>query len=154
NIAPTKNVKQSLTPTTSPATATAISTQTAIAISTQTGTSGPPTFRVSSVTASASPNNFNGVCSSTMRITFVASINVPAGTSGGMVTYQWLAYDGSSSGVKTISFNAGVTSQIVTDSQVWDLDAGYTGWPFWDSVQVTAPNSVSSGRAYGTFNCQ
>src|SRR5579859_640983 len=126
---------------------------------TATATRGPgptPTpvpFSVSSASVSASPANFNGQCASVMKTTFTATINVPAHTSGGTVTYHWIRSDGSPGPTQTLHFSSGDTWHTTTDS--WTFGAIYgNGGTYWEAVVVTAPNGVSSSHGNATLTCQ
>jgi serine/threonine protein kinase len=122
---------------------------------TQPGTTPSPVvpFSVTGVTVSVDKSNFNGACTDPMIFTFTATIRVPAGTSGGMVAYTWLQSDGGTGSTRTVSFSPGATTQTVTTT--WQLGAIWgNGSPFWEALQVTAPNSVTSAHANFSFVCQ
>lgn len=88
-----------------------------------------------------------------MIFTFTATIWVPAGTSGGTATYHWLRSDSATAPTETVTFNPGVTTQTVTTT--WQLGAVWgNGSTFWEALQVTAPNSVTSTHATFSFVCQ
>jgi len=115
---------------------------------------GSPTFHVTGITISVSPNTFTGACSSTMVFTFTANILVPAGTPGGTVKYRWYRSDGaSSSSDQTVAFAAGETSKAVTTT--WSLGAMWgNGSTFWEQVKASDPNVWYSPHGNFSFNCQ
>ena len=116
-------------------------------------TTQPVAFSVTGVSASASPSNYHGVCNSTMTFTFSATFSVPARTSGGTVTYHWFRSDGATGTTQTVGFSPGATTRTVTTT--WDLGSVRgNGSPFWEAVQVTAPNSTTSTHATFSFVCQ
>src|SRR6266487_513394 len=113
----------------------------------------PVPFSVIGVNVSVGPSNFHGVCTDPMTFTFKATINAPAGTSGGTVTYTWLRSDESSGPTETISFPPGTTTQTVTTT--WKLGSRWgNGMTFWEALQVSAPNSLTSAHANFSFVCQ
>src|SRR6266487_1920741 len=113
----------------------------------------PVPFSVIGVNVSVDPSNFHGVCTDPMTFTFKATINAPAGTSGGTVTYTWLRSDESSGPTETISFPPGTTTQTVTTT--WKLGSRWgNGMTFWEALQVSAPNSLTSAHANFSFVCQ
>ena len=120
---------------------------------TVTPTTQPVAFSVTGVNATVDHSNYHGACASTMLFTFTGIINVPAGSPGGTVSYTWLRSDSATGPTETVSFNAGVTSQTVTTT--WQLGSSLgNGTTFWEALQVTAPNSVTSAHANFSFVCQ
>jgi serine/threonine protein kinase len=113
--------------------------------------SAPVAFRVSGVTVAANYTAYNGTCRSKGSFTFTATITAPAGTNGGSVTYEWLLSDGTTGSPQTVSFAPGATSRAV--STTWSPSGSVGGETFWEAVQVTAPNVVSSNRATITWLC-
>ena len=113
----------------------------------------PVPFKVSGASVSASPAAFNGLCTSTMTTTFTATINVPAHTPGGTVTYHWTRSDGATGPAKTLHFNAGDTFHTASDT--WSFGAANgNGSTYWEAVVVTAPNGVTSSHGNATLTCQ
>jgi len=138
---------------TAPAPVTPGPTPTVIPTSTPTQTTQPVPFSVAGINVSANPSTFHGTCTNPMIFTFTATIKVPAGTAGGMVTYHWLRSDGATAPAETVTFNPGVTTRTVTIT--WQLGAAWgNGSTFWEALQVTAPNSVTSTHANFSFVCQ
>jgi len=120
---------------------------------TVTPTTQPVAFSVTGVNATVDPSNYHGVCAATMLFTFTGIINVPAGSPGGAISYTWLRSDSAIGPTETISFKAGVTTQMVTTT--WRLGSTWgDGTTFWEALQVTAPNSVTSTHANFSFVCQ
>jgi len=118
-----------------------------------TGTTQPVPFSVTGINVFADPSDFHGTCTNPMIFTFKATIKVPAGTSGGTVKYHWLRSDGATAPTETVTFNPGVTTRTVTTT--WQLGAVWgNGSTFWEALQVTAPNSVTSTHANFSFVCQ
>ncbi len=118
-----------------------------------TPTTQPVAFSVTGVNASVDPSNYHGACAATMLFTFTGIINVPAGSPGGAISYTWLRSDSATGPTETISFKAGVTTQMVTTT--WRLGSTWgDGTTFWEALQVTAPNSVTSAHANFSFVCQ
>jgi len=107
---------------------------------------------VTGIKVSAHPSNFHGTCTNPMIFTFTATIKVPAGTAGGTVKYYWLRSDGASAPAETVTFDPGVTTQTVITT--WQLGAVWgNGSTFWEALQVTAPNFVTSKHANFSFVC-
>jgi hypothetical protein len=137
---PTRTVTPTPTPTVTPTPTPARTTQ-------------PVPFSVTGINVAANPSNFHGTCTDPMIFTFTATIGVPAGTPGGTATYQWLRSDSATGPTQTVAFNPGVTTQAVTTT--WQLGAVWgNGSTFWEALQVTAPNSVTSTHATFSFVCQ
>jgi hypothetical protein len=111
-------------------------------------------FKVTGVKVSVNPGTFDGICTNQMTFTFTATVSVPAGTSGGQVSYTWHRSDGGSTdSTEPIHFDPGVTTQTVTTT--WQLGALQgDGSQRWGDLEVTAPNSVTSAPAKFRFICQ
>jgi len=153
-ITPLSTTSSTATVTSSPApTATHSPTPTVTPTPTPSPTTQPVSFSVTGVSASASPSNYHGICNSTMTFTFSATIRVPAGTSGGTVTYYWFRSDGATGPTQTAGFSPGATTRTVTTT--WQLGSVWgNGSTFWEAMRVTAPNSVASSHATFSFVCQ
>ena len=106
------------------------------------GAPPPPSFAVTSVTASVSPPAFIGACPHLFTFSAIISVNGP-----GTVTYKWERSDGASAPVQSLTFVA-AGSQVVTDS--WDLG---TAGSKWERVRILTPNSTVSNDAVFALTC-
>jgi serine/threonine protein kinase len=149
---PKPTVTPAVTPTSTP-TVSPTSAPTVTSTSPPAGGSQPVPFSVTGINVVADPSNFQGTCTDPMTFTFTATIGVPAETSGGTATYQWLQSDGVTGSAQTVNFNPGVTTQTVTTTRQLGAVSG-DGSTFWEALQVTAPNSMISSHAPFSFACQ
>jgi hypothetical protein len=148
---PTPVVQVTPTPT-STATPTPTPIPTATPPPTATATPVPVGFSVDAARASG-PGNFNGICAPSMSFSFTGTIFVPAGTTGGTVTYGWQRSDGSAGAPQTVTFSAGETAKTVGDT--WTLTAAQgTGATYADKIQVSAPNVWFSTPGTFAYTCQ
>lgn len=114
--------------------------------------SQPVAFQVTGVTASVTPNSYTGGCASTLTFTFKAVITIPSGTSGGTVQYRWQRSDNASSTPQPVTFHGSTKTRTVTTT--WTLGSVYgNGTTFWEALQVTSPNSMTSNHATFSFHC-
>lgn len=109
-----------------------------------------PSFSVTSVTASVAPKSY-GCNQSSVTFNLSATISVPSGTSGGIVTYTWIRSDGASSSPATVTIPAGQTSITITNS--WTLFNGAPNGTYWEEVNVSSPNVIASNQASFTIAC-
>ncbi len=106
-------------------------------------------FQVTHVSASVDASHF--ACSNSEQVfTFTATITVSP-NSGGVVTYNWVRSDGATHAPYTVTVPAGSTS--VSVSTTWTVGAGIPNGNYWEQVQTTSPNSVSSNQATFAMAC-
>jgi hypothetical protein len=132
--------------TTTGSTTTGSSTTTTASGSTTTTASG---FQVTSVSATLDASSFN-CANSVQTFTFTATINVAPNT-GGTVTYNWVRSDGATHAPYIVTVPSGSTS--VTVSTTWTVGSGIPNGTYWEQVQTTAPNSVSSNQPVFAMHC-
>lgn len=106
------------------------------------GAPPPPSFAVTSVTASTSPPSYSGPCP--YQFTFSATITV---NGPGTVTYKWERDDNASAPVQSVTF-ASAGSQMVTTT--WYLGGTGSGW---ERVHILTPNNTVSNEAFYLLNC-
>jgi serine/threonine protein kinase len=155
-------ITQQSTATTAPqptATPTATATATATPSPTPTDTPTPtptptatPIFKVTSISATVSPNNWASPCGASQLFTFNATIHVNTAPGDRNVTYYWTRSDGASSPPITVMVPASDTSVVVTPD-TWMLFSGVPNGTYWERVVITTPNSISSNKATFTINC-
>jgi len=102
----------------------------------------PPSFAVTSVTATTSPPSHTGACPYTFTFSAIITVNGP-----GTVTYQWERDDHPSVPIESVTF-ASAGSQIVTST--WDLGGTGSGWK---RVHILTPNDTVSNEAIYILNC-
>lgn len=105
--------------------------------------SGP----TASATASVTPRDHTGSCSTGFKFTFNGTISVSSGPV--TVTYKWIRSDNAGAQTQTLNFpGTGAQSKPVTDD--WTLSGDYSGW---EAIQILTPNSAQSNRATFTLTC-
>ena len=105
------------------------------------GAPSPPSFAVTSVTASAEPPFFSGACPTTVNFYATIAVNGP-----GTVTYRWEGSDGGFEPTQSIS----VLDRSETVSTSWQLGASGS---YWARVHVFTPNEIVSNQANFTLSC-
>jgi hypothetical protein len=105
------------------------------------GAPSPPSFAVTSVTASADPPFFSGACPTTVNFYATIAVNGP-----GTVTYRWEGSDGGFEPTQSIS----VLDRSETVSTSWQLGASGS---YWARVHVFTPNEIVSNQASFTLSC-
>jgi hypothetical protein len=105
--------------------------------------SGP----TASATASVTPHEHTGSCSTGFKFTFNGTISVSSGPVS--VTYKWIRSDGAIAPSETLHFpGTGAQSKPVSDT--WTLSGDYSGW---EAIEILTPNAVKSNRAMFTLTC-
>jgi hypothetical protein len=106
----------------------------------------PTVFKVTAVSATASPTAYSGKCPGLITFTGHITANMP-----GTVKYTWLRSDGATSPTETLDFaNAGTK----TVTRTWQLGGtGLTSYAGWEQVKVISPNAMLSGKANFTLKC-
>ncbi len=107
------------------------------------------TFQVTSVSAAVDAGSYT-CANGGQTFTFTATINVAPNT-GGTVTYDWLRSDGATHAPYTVSVPSGSSS--VTVSTTWTVGYGIPNGTYWEQVQTTAPNSITSNQATFMMRC-
>jgi hypothetical protein len=106
------------------------------------GAPPPPSFAVTSVTATTSPPSHTGGCPFEFTFSAIITVNGP-----GTVTYKWERDDHASAPVESVTFvSAG--SQMVTTT--WYLGGTGSGW---ERVHILTPNDTVSNEAVYILNC-
>jgi len=104
----------------------------------------PPSFAVTSATASVDPPSFSGVCPRSKTFNFYAVITV---NGPGMVTYRWEGSDGAITPNQSITFSGPGSQTVSTSWQLW------TTGSYWQRVHIFSPNETISNQANFTLNC-
>jgi hypothetical protein len=102
----------------------------------------PPTFAVTSVTASAIPPSYSGPCPYQFNFSGIITAN-----GAGTVNYQWERSDGTSDMPQSVSFSSAGSIVVTT---YWYTGASGMGW---ERVRILTPNSTVSNQAFFVLNC-
>jgi hypothetical protein len=112
------------------------------------GRTSPGPIRISVSSAHSSSTDYQGSCPVTL--TFAATIAADRGPVD--VTYRWIASDGATSPVRTVSFpGSGAQSQAVQTT--WTL--GGPGFTFtgWQAIKLLTPTAAQSNHADFSITC-
>jgi hypothetical protein len=102
----------------------------------------PPSFYVTSVTASADPPSFSGDCPTTVNFYSDIAVSGP-----GTVIYRWESSEGGTGPMQSINFLSTSLQEVSTSLQV-DATGSY-----WVRLHVFTPNEIISNQANFTLNC-
>ncbi len=103
-------------------------------------------FKVVKVRVLVDQSEYRGRCPH--KFTFTGEITT---NSGGTVKYKWLRSDGALSPEKTVIFRKAGKKLVTT---TWTLGAaGRQYRNMWEAIQVTSPNTITSGRAVFNLRC-
>ncbi len=111
-------------------------------------TVGKPTslpFAVISVPTTVDVETFSGACPTTFN--FEAKIKT---SNAGLVKYHWKFSDGSSSSVKSLTFDEAGTKTVTT---TWTLGSPSMSYAGWARIYIDEPNHQDFGKATFTMNC-
>lgn len=104
---------------------------------------GPVPFDVTSVTLSASPNNYTGQCPVTVKTTARITVNGP-----GTVTWRWVRSDGVQEPAQSLTFSAAGYKDV---SYSWSINNVIGS--YWVAMNFSQPRSFTSSGANFSVTC-
>lgn len=119
---------------------------------TPTASPGNTKFSVTTISVSASPGSYQGVCATALTLTFTGTIHASPGPSGGTVSYAWLRSDNTRGPTQTVVFNPGDSVKTVTTTWRGPTSPGTT--TLWEALTTTTPNAVASQHTSVKFVCE